>query len=345
MAVIPFGTKQQRAAGHLSTVVGHLKGVLSPEALPPSRSWHTDVMDKTLGNVRLNGRYTHIAGSTSALIIVHGLGGCNQSPYTFPAANAAVDAGMSALRLNLRGADCSGEDFYHAGLTSDLAQVIESEVLARYDHIFIFGYSLGGHLALRYACEEPIPRVRGIAAICSPLCLASSAKAFDRHETRVYRHYVLRNLKTMYRRVAEKRPNAVRHIGLSDQRLAAIRHIQDWDSEVVAKRHHFRDGADYYSQASASSILGRLTLPALLVHSENDPMVPLSAVRRSLAGLPPSGRSIVIPGGGHLGFPRDLRLAQDAKAGLSHQAVAWLLGQSGCKPTPGVTRSERPQPS
>ena len=85
------------------------------------------------------------------------------------AARAIAAHGWSCLRLALRGADGSGEDFYHAGLIDDLAATVDSAAFADYERIVIIGYSLGGHLALRYACEKPDSRVRAVAAICAPL--------------------------------------------------------------------------------------------------------------------------------------------------------------------------------
>ena len=61
-------------------------------------------------------------------------------------------------------ADGRGEDFYHAGLTVDLEAAIASPELARYQRILILGYSLGGHVVLRYAAN-PNGSVADIAAV------------------------------------------------------------------------------------------------------------------------------------------------------------------------------------
>ena len=104
---------------------------------------------------------------------------------------AAERAGMSCILLNVRGADRSGEDISHAGLTEDLQAVFQSPLLAAYRRIYLLGYSLGGHLALRYATEAPDPRLRGVVAVSSPLDLDAAAQAFDRSRWSVYRHHVL----------------------------------------------------------------------------------------------------------------------------------------------------------
>ena len=76
------------------------------------------------------GLYAAGKAELPALLIVHGLGGSAKSPYTAKAAHAAAAAGLSSLRLNLRGADLLGEDYYHAGMTADLAAAIASPELA-----------------------------------------------------------------------------------------------------------------------------------------------------------------------------------------------------------------------
>jgi uncharacterized protein len=56
--------------------------------------------------------------------------------------------------------------------------------VARYRRIFLLGYSVGGHVALRAAIECKDPRLCAAAAICPPLDLNAATKAFD-HPARV----------------------------------------------------------------------------------------------------------------------------------------------------------------
>ena len=66
----------------------------------------------------------HVGLVYTIVIIVHGLGGSATSYYARKAAVAAAEAGLDSLRLNLRGADRGGGDYYHAGLIEDLAAAI-----------------------------------------------------------------------------------------------------------------------------------------------------------------------------------------------------------------------------
>ena len=192
--------------GHLWTVRPWLAHRLRPRKPPPSIAWSTSVQDPTLGLVRLRGRLTQRPGARSLVVLVHGLGGDSSSYYVLAAANAAEQAGLSSLRLDLRGADGEGHDFYNAGLTADLRAAIGSEALAGHDTILVLGFSLGGHLTLRYATEAALdPRVRAVAAVCPPIDLDRTAEAIDQPRAWVYRRHVLDSLKQLYAAVSAHR--------------------------------------------------------------------------------------------------------------------------------------------
>src|SRR5215216_1742503 len=104
-------------AGHLWTIVSSLLNSARPLAGPPARDFYTAVEDTLIGKVRLTGLFSDIAESDTLVLIVHGLAGNARSPYCTLAAQAAYDAGYASLRLSMRGADFSGEDIFHGGLT------------------------------------------------------------------------------------------------------------------------------------------------------------------------------------------------------------------------------------
>lgn len=237
-------------------------------------------------------------------------------------AQVADRFGLSTLRLNLRGADRSGEDLYHAGLSGDLASVLGSPELAPFTSIVLFGFSLGGHISLRFATEVEDARLRAVAAASSPLDLDRSVAGIDRPGGWIYRRYVLAGLCEMYAEVAARRD-----LPLSVAAARRIRSIRDWDRYTVAPRFGFDSPEDYYRQASVAGRLGELRTPALLVAAEHDPMVPREAVLEGLAGAPARFELRWIRRGGHVAFPADLDLGEDAPSGLAEQVVAWLARQ------------------
>jgi uncharacterized protein len=238
------------------------------------------------------------------------------------ATHAAQAAGLGCLRLNLRGADRSGDDFYHAGLTADLDAALASDELREIERIFVLGYSLGGHLVLRYATGGPDPRVRAVAAICAPLALDASATAIDRPERWIYRQHVLRGLLEIYQSVAARR-----RVPLPLTAARRIRTIRDWDHRIVAPRHGFESAEHYYTEVSVATRLAALKVPALLVQAEHDPMVLAETVRPALAAASQHLEVHWVETGGHVGFPRDLRLGSGSVLGLERAVTTWLTEQ------------------
>jgi len=274
------------------------------------------------------------ASGGELVVLVHGLGGNIHTHYMRRGALAAEAAGLSCLRLHLRGADFSGEDYYHAGLTVDLHAALASPALRPYGRIHVLGYSLGGHLVLRFATEPGDPRVASVAAVCAPLDLGLSQQAIDSPDRWLYRRYLLSNLAHLYAAVAARRP-----VPVPLAEVARMRKLRDFDERVVAPRHGFAGAEDYYLRASVAPRLGELRLPSLLVNSTGDPMVAASAVLPALARPVPRLEVRWVADGGHVGFPRGVDLGLDpggrpgASAGrearaaapsVDDQVLAWL---------------------
>jgi predicted alpha/beta-fold hydrolase len=306
-------------AGHLRTVGALLRRRWAPPPVPQSKPWEGGVDDATYGRLALTGRLSVAGGGDRLVVAIHGLGGCADSLYLWQLASSAVAAGWSVLRLNLRGADRRGEDFYHGGLTDDVHGALASPALAGYREIVLVGYSLGGHAALRYASEPGDERVRCVATICPPLDLAAGQSAIDRPGAYIYRRYVLGHVKEIYREVAARREVPV-PVATAD----AIATLWDWDENIVARRHGFAGAADYYARASVAPRLGALRLPALVLAAEGDPMVPVASLRRLLTPSPPEIEVRWLRRSGHVAFPRRLDLGYGQRLGLGGQVMAWL---------------------
>lgn len=286
-------------------------------ALP--QRWSGQVPDERWGMVSLSGSLHAVPKAKSVLLTLHGLGGSSDSAYLEPAVAAAAARGWACLRLNMRGADGSGEDFYHAALTADLHAALASPELAEFEHVYVLGHSLGGHLALRLASEAHDRRLRAVAAVCSPLDLERSAWAIDRPWRWPYRQYVLRRLKAAYAKVARRRalPTAL-------ERVLAVSTLREWDQVTVVPRFGFASRADYYARASVGGRLHALAVPALLVNTEHDPMVPAETVRPALVAAAPKLDVRWLDAGGHVGFPLSIDLGERAPRELAPQIVSWL---------------------
>lgn len=308
-----------RSAGHLWTIAPAVLSALKPSASLQTRLFRTILDDPAVGPVRLTGLLSEVAGSETILLIVHGLSGNAMSPYCASAAQAAAQAGFSSLRLSLRGADCSGEDILHGGITQDVWAALAAPAVTRYKHVLLLGYSVGGHIALRAAIEQADARLRAVAAICPPLDLHHATRAFDRPARRLYRLHIFRGLNKAYAATARRGrahvPPAV---------VARARSCRERDSLTVVVRFGFRSAEDYYERESAAPRLHQLQVPSLVVASRHDPLVPAETVLPALAGASRALSAVWLDTGGHVYFPKRLDLGQPGPLGLEHQVIRWL---------------------
>lgn len=308
--------------GHFWTLGPFLRHNLLPPKVPRWEHWETTLEDGVVGTLQISGRLTKSEASDTIVVIIHGLGGSATSYYARKAALAASNAGIDSLRLNLRGADRSGADYYHAGLTEDLAGAIRSKALEGYENILLLAYSLGGNMMLRYLAGEPDRRVRAAAAVCSPVDLAAGARAIDRPRGVFYRRHVLRGLKEIYRNVA-----AQREVPLPVREAERIDTIELWDERIIAPRHGFSGAADYWDKTSACTVLDEIETPTLFIAAERDPMVLIDTVRPWLQNAT-AIRRIVTSHGGHVGFPERVDLGLGSEGSVEDQIIGWMLAPS-----------------
>lgn len=308
--------------GHAWTVAPFLLKAVTPARPPASRHFVQTVADDLRGSIRVTGRLTTELGSGSLLMVVHGMGGNAMAPYVVRPALVAHARGVASLRLNLRGADRRGEDFYHAGLTSDLHALVASAELARFERIYMLGFSLGGHIVLRFGAETTDARVRAVAAVCPPVDLARGARAIDEPHRVLYRRKLLYNLKEVYREVARRH-----EVPVPRDEAESIDRIWTWDDRVVAPRFGFASAADYYERVSVGPLLDSTRVPTLVVQATRDPMILADTVRPHLER---SSRvtTVWVDRGGHIGFPRDLDLGMPGDPGIDEQVLAWMLAQT-----------------
>lgn len=307
--------------GHVWSIAPALRHRLLPVPAPEAVSWSATLSDPHFGALRLTGALRVPPGATTLALLVHGLGGDPDSHYVRQAARELSGAGVATLALALRGADGQGEDIYHAGLVDDLQAALASPELAAFGERHVVGFSIGGHVALRWALQPSDPRVRTVTAVCAPLQLRVAQELLDRGRGAFYRRHVLAGLKRLHAAAAARQrtphPHAV---------VRACRTFYRWDELVVVPRYGFAGVHDYYARMSVGERLGALALPSLLVLAAADPMVPPSTVAPF---LPAPGRSLLdvrwSERGGHLGFPGDLDLGLGPVHGLMGQVRGFWL--------------------
>ncbi|MFO0680013.1 MAG: alpha/beta fold hydrolase [Polyangiaceae bacterium] len=250
-------------------------------------------------------------GAAPMVVLVHGVGGSAESLYLRRAAVAFRRAGFHTARLNMRGAGVSVHDvrsLYHAGLAEDVAAAVTHVgALPDVTRVAVVGFSLGGNVSLGLAGGAAAERAgtgasvrpSAFVSVSAPLDLDVVSRGLESFGTWIYRRHVVTSLVAQAKTFRGDDPTRV---SWNDGDLERLRTIRAYDDLVIAPMHGFRDAADYYAKTSAGPVLGRITTPTLILHAEDDPMVPGRTVRPWLASRSEAVSVGWTDRGGHVAF-------------------------------------------
>jgi hypothetical protein len=240
-------------------------------------------------------------------------------------AGKAWRAGLNVIRLNQR--NCGGTEhltptLYHAGLSGDLAAVLEELRAADgLEHVWMAGYSMGGNLVLKMAGEmgAACPALRGVAAVCPNIDPAACVEALERPVNWFYQRYFLTRTKA---RLARKAALFNGKFDLSA--LRTIRTLRAFDETYTAPDGGFRNAGEYYERAGARHVLGDITTPTLIITAQNDPFIPyrifeIPAIRENRWI-----RLVAPKHGGHCGFFQRTQREEDAYW-AEHRIVEFIV--------------------
>jgi predicted alpha/beta-fold hydrolase len=263
-----------------------------------------------------------------AVVILHGIAGSKDSHCCVRAAVALHRSGYHAIRLDMRGAGDSVVDapsLYHAGLTRDLDRAIcHLAADPRVSGVFVLGFSGGGSQVLKLAGEwgeTPPAGVLAVASISAPLDYTRVAARMDTFVCLPYRFHVLRGLLDRARAFVERHPHRA-HYRATD--LESIKRFRAYDSSIIVPMHGFDDVESYYWEASSGQYLGKVRVPTLVVHAEDDPMVPIDTVRPWLADASSFVRTELSRHGGHIGWLGGLDESSWIKGWATSEALAFF---------------------
>jgi uncharacterized protein len=284
---------------HLATIAGNFWRRPESEVRWPVR----DVLFEPEPGVQLLVRTQTPERPHGELILVHGLEGSSESGYARGMAAAALAAGYTTHRYNMRG--CGGSPWhpkanYHSGQTGDLLHVARERKRASGLPIFAVGYSLGGNIVLKLAGElgdRGSELFAGVCAVSAPIDLALSVRATGDRRNILYRRRFVAKLKDRVRRRNRMAPDLF-PLGP----LAEVRTIYDFDDLYTAKIFGFGTADNYYRTQSSNQFLEHIRIPALLIQAKDDPMVPFVMYRHPALERNPYLRLLAVEHGGHLGF-------------------------------------------
>jgi uncharacterized protein len=272
-------------------------------ALPPAEDRHFEVEaeSKILGHCHWQKGRDKAA---PLLVLVHGLEGSSRSNYMLGIAEKAWQRGFHVIRLNQR--NCGGTErltptLYNSGMSHDYRAVLEELSHGEgFSRIFFVGYSMGGNLVTKMAGElgdlAP-PALGGVAVVCPALDLRACADALERPDNYLYERHFVSGLLARYATKAALFPERYRKDG-----FGPIRTVREFDDLITAPQFGYRNAEEYYAAASAKSVVDRIRVPTLVITAEDDPFVPIRAIRASGIERNPVVRFNAPAHGGHCGF-------------------------------------------
>ena len=240
----------------------------------------------------------------ATVLIWHGMEGSANSIYMLATADKVFRAGFNVVRVNVR--NCGGTEhltptLYHGGLCHDLRVVInyliENDGLNR---IFLLGFSLGGNMVLKLAGEygdDAPPEIVAACVVSASVDLHASVELILSRQNWLYHKQFIRSLK---RRIRLKQKLFPDRYDLRE--LPRIRNIREFDEEFTAVAMGFLNAGDYYYRASSIRVIPSIRIPTLLIHAEDDPLIPFDSLRHPVFSENPYLMLVVTKRGGHVAF-------------------------------------------
>ncbi len=231
------------------------------------------------------------------LIVLHGLESSAQAPYVQGLCEKALRAGLSVFRMNMR--NCEGtlelcDTLYNAGLSSDLEACAGYllKTLPEIEKIFACGFSLGGNIVLKAAGEngasnlQTTSNLKGVVAISPPVELETCVQALEAGVNQLYGFNFLLGLKN---KIVEKEKLYPGKFDL--ERLKTVRTLREFDNYFTAIDAGYDGASSYYHGASARRVIDKISMPALIIAAQDDPLVPFDKTFGFLQGKSKSASS------------------------------------------------------
>ncbi|HYE13946.1 MAG TPA: alpha/beta fold hydrolase [Pyrinomonadaceae bacterium] len=302
----PFRPHPLLRGGHAQTIVAALRHERyrpwrSPNGLP----FEPRLLEVEPGaRVLLKCLWQDERERAPALLLIHGLEGSSDSPYILGTARRAFARGFNVACLNMR--TCGGTEhltptLYHSGMTGDIAAAV-SELASRdrVRRIYVAGFSMSGNMVLKLAGDyggAAPEELAGVCAVSPSIDLSGCADRIELRSNAVYRASFMRSLRGRMRRKQRLHPE------LYDVRgLRRVRTIRQFDDRYTARHGGYGDASSYYERASSLGVIPRIRTPTLIIHAEDDPIIPAEPFRSPSITDNPDVLLVLTSRGGHVGF-------------------------------------------
>jgi predicted alpha/beta-fold hydrolase len=320
----PFVPHRFARSGHAQTLIAGLKGKTHTRLNDEIRGYDARAFEVEPGaRLLAHCRWQPEPHAAPTLILVHGLEGSSRSHYMRGTARKAFAGGFNVVGVNMR--NCGNtehltETLYHSGMSGDIRRVIEE--LAGRDGlrtIFVAGFSMGGNIVLKLAGEygDDAPEaLAGVCAISPSLDLSACAAQIERRENRIYMSSFMRSLRRRIRRKQRQHPHIYNARG-----VGRVRTVREFDERFTAPHAGFRDADDYYAQSSALPLVARIRVQTLVLHAQDDPLIPASSFFDSAIAENPNVLLVLTTGGGHVAFISDAGLGGEDRFWAENRIV------------------------
>ena len=226
-------------------------------------TWDNDFIDLDFSKV----------GSSTLIILIHGLEGSSESKYITSSTNHFNAKGIDTVCFNLRG--CSGEDnlllaTYHSGKTEDVDFVVKHIIQNyNYENIILVGFSLGGNLTLKYLGEKPHQidsKIKGGIAVSVPVDIASAETEMEKLKNKLYMEIFFKTMKNKILEKAHKFPE----YKLDKDKLFKATKFKHLEHLYTVPVFGFESPEDYWQKASSKPYLPQIKIPSLLINAKDD---------------------------------------------------------------------------
>ncbi|MGB6605865.1 MAG: alpha/beta fold hydrolase [Steroidobacteraceae bacterium] len=240
-------------------------------------------------------------GSGQVAVVLHGWEGSAESLYVLSLAQQLFEQRFEVVRLNLRD---HGEthhlnrDLFHSCRLPEVIGAVQAlQALFPGRALQLVGFSLGGNFLLRVAARarEAGLRLGGVIAVSPVLDPEETLLALERSLPAYQRYFVRKWMRSLRKKQAAW-PDVY-----DFSEIARLRGLRGMTAELVRRHSEFATLEDYLRGYSITGErLATLEVPARIVISLDDPIIPVSGLTR----LAHTGAlSVTVTRyGGHCGF-------------------------------------------
>jgi predicted alpha/beta-fold hydrolase len=305
----PFTPHKLFRSGHAQTIYAALRLPRHRALRGERKLFEPRLVEVEPGaRVLLKCRWQAERRNAPTLLLIHGLEGSSESLYMLGTARKAHRAGFNVVRMNMR--NCGGTEhltptLYHSGMTGDIRAVLTEELAGRegLQEVYVAGFSMSANMVLRLAGEygpEAPRELTGVVAVSPPVDLSLCADALERRENALYLWRFMASLRRRVRRKRRLRPDVYDTRG-----IRRVRTLRQFDDRYTAPHGGFADAADYYARTSSLPLVARITVPTLVLHAADDPLIPAGPLDDPSIADNPNVLLVLTERGGHVAFVSD----------------------------------------